>query len=293
MTFAMLSFAHLLRCLLLAVVVVAPSTLVPVASRADGAPLTFGFLPYLASSELIARYGPLADYLSEATGRDVRIVVGVDYAAHMDATINDEIDIAFLGALPYVQLVEAVGRRPLLARFAFNGEPSFRGAIFTAESSPVAALEDLRDRRIGFGDPRSTLSAILPKYTLRKAGVTFEAVSMQTHDNIVLGVLLDELDAGATAEEVFEENRSRGLRIVAYTPRISTHVLVASPRLGDATIARLRSALLTLVTDPRGPDVLGAIGPTFNGFVAVRDSDYDDLRAVVADLSKQVDGPPE
>ncbi len=257
-------------------------------------PLRFGFLPYLSSAELIRRYGPLTRHLSAAIGRDMYIHVAADYGSHMKAVIDDELDIAFLGALPYVRLVEAVGPRPLLARFAFNGEPSFRGVIFTAEAAPYRALADLEGRRIGVGDPRSTLSSIMPRHALGVAGVTVRPVPMTTHDNIILGVLLGELDAGAVAEEVFDENRHRGLRPIAYTERISTHVFVASPRLDASTIERLRGALLSLDRNhPDGATVLNAAGSAVSGFVAVADSDYDSLRAVVASFSEPPDGAPQ
>lgn len=258
--------------------------LVPLSPRAEEA-LTFAFLPYLAESELIERYTPLARYLGKAVGRTIEIEVAPTYDAHIWAVERDEPDIAFLGASPYVKIIDKVGPRPLLARYEIQGQPTFRGVIFTRKDSTLETLADLKGKRLGLGSHQSTLSHILPRHALESAGVAVsdlaEARTLKTHDNIVFAVLMGEVDAGAGAQEVFEEHKERGLRALGYSEAISTHVLLASPRLAPDLRAKLSEALTDLKGRPEAKAVLGALGASITGFAPVADSDYDNLRRIL------------
>lgn len=246
--------------------------------------LTMGFMPYLASQQLIRKYQPLADYLSGEIGVDVEIVVAKDYATHLKNTGEDRLDISFLGGSPYVVITEKYGSKPLLARYEFNHRPHFRSVIFTTENSGLEEISDLKGKSVVYGSKKSTLSTQVPFFMLMQAGLSeddYVSEFLNNHENVILSVLLGDFDAGAAAEEIFEEHKSKGLRAIAYSPYLSTHVFAASAELDPVLQDKIKKALLGLKDKVNGKEILTSVSPILTGFVDVRDSDYNLLRGIL------------
>ncbi|MEO5342110.1 MAG: phosphate/phosphite/phosphonate ABC transporter substrate-binding protein [Gammaproteobacteria bacterium SHHR-1] len=250
-------------------------------------PLVLGFMPYLNAERLVEKYRPLADYLARQLGREVRIRVARDYAEHNQKVGRDLLDIAFLGGSPYVEVSADYGPKPLLARFVFAGKPSFRSVIFVASDSPLQGLAELRGKRLALGNIHSTLSSQVPVYMLEQAGVALDGLSgrehLRNHENVVLGVKYGDFDAGAVAEEVFEQYlRQGGIRALAYSQELSTHLFVTRKDLPLPTQLALREALLGLAEQAEAGPILSAIDPNLSGFAPVSDADYDPHRRILA-----------
>ncbi|MBF0247233.1 MAG: phosphate/phosphite/phosphonate ABC transporter substrate-binding protein [Alphaproteobacteria bacterium] len=255
--------------------------------------LTLGFMPYLNAETVLEKYTPLARYLGAKLGREVRIEVAKDYAEHIRRTGQDELDISFLGGSPYVVIGDEYGRKPLLARFEFAGKPTFRSVIFVAKDSPIQAVADLKGKTMAFGNRNSTLSTQVPLYTLIQGGVGLDDLKahehLRNHDNVVMGVEVGDFDAGAVAEEVFHEYRGKAVRVLAYSPELSTHVFVASQAMAPELRQAVADALLGVKDDPAGGEVLRAIGADLTGFVTAADSDYDLHRDMLGKVLPMLD----
>ena len=102
-----------------------------------------------------------------------------------------------------------------------------------------------------------------------------------SHHNVALGVLGGYFDAGGVKEEVFEEYRARGLRMLVKSPPISEHLFVTRATLPAALRESLRSAMMELSEDERGGDALRSIKEGVTGLVPVADGDYDSLRKIL------------
>jgi phosphonate transport system substrate-binding protein len=244
--------------------------------------------PFKPPTQLAAAFAPLASYLSDKLGQPVTVRIAKDYQTHIEAIGNDAADIAYLGPVPYVKLRAAYGPKPLLARQQIGSSPVFHGKIFVRQDSPVHTLADLKGKRFAFTDPHSTMGYLVPRYQLWQAGIPVERLAsyqfLGNHTNVALGVLAGDYDAGAVKEDVFDLYKDRGLRAIATSPPISDHVFVASRKLPDAQVGKLRDALLQLHKDPQGAQILQSITPGVTALVPVRDSDYDTLRTVLKKL---------
>ena len=253
-----------------------------------GEPLRLGVNPYIDGVELHHRWTPLIDYLAERLGRPVELRVSPSYAEHIAAVGEGRLDIAYLGPVPYVKVTERYGPRPLLARLRIRGEESFRGVIAAREGSEVNDPVDLAGRRFAFGDPDSTMSHHLPRYALLRAGVAVSELAehrfLGSHDDVALGVLMGRFDAGGLKPSVFERYQARGLRALAYTPRVSNHVLAAAPDLSPVLIGELRELLLGMARHGEGRAVLESIGEGVDGFTPADDGEFDPLRAMLRGL---------
>jgi len=260
-----------------------------VAWSQQAAPFVLAVHPYLPSEEIIRRFTPLADYLGQRLGRPVRVRVGRDYEDHLSAIGGDRVDIAYMGPAPYTQLVARYGRRPLLVRIETLGKPYLSGVIFARQDGPVHELKDLAGKRFAFGDPASTMGSQLPQYLLLKSGIGLGQLAhydhVLSHNNVIMGVLAGDFDAGAVRRDVFDEAAHRGLRVVAELPQVSEHLFVTRSDLPEPDIQVLREALLTLKSSPEGPGVMHAMGAEVTGMVPVADADYDSLRGILRTLS--------
>ncbi|MEN8178447.1 MAG: phosphate/phosphite/phosphonate ABC transporter substrate-binding protein [Pseudomonadota bacterium] len=246
--------------------------------------------PYLPFQELHKRYQPLAKYLREVLDATVVVRIGRDYGEHIAHIGMDKVDIAYMGPATYVRLVEKYGKKPLLARLEVNGKPAFHGYLVTNSNSGVNDIQSLRGKRFAFGDPASTMSHLVPRHMLMEAGMDvgdlMDYQFLGSHKNVALAVLSEAFDAGAVKEEVMVSYRSRGLKAIARSAPFSEHLFVARADAEDEFVDVVRKALYQLSESQEGRRILNSIKFGVTGLVPVEDSDYDNLRAVLKQLSE-------
>jgi phosphonate transport system substrate-binding protein len=117
--------------------------------------LILGVHPYLRHFDLIERFTPIADYFSSFLGQSVRIEIAENYQDHIKALGENKFDIAYLGPVPYVRVVDAYGAIPILGKFEIKGRNTFRGVIIVREDSDIKKLTELDGKRFAFGDTNS------------------------------------------------------------------------------------------------------------------------------------------
>ncbi len=252
--------------------------------------LVFGVHPYKPAIELEFMFAPLTAYLSSLIGEPVLLSVSKDYEEHVRRVGEGGVDIAFMEPALYVEMADRYGKKPLLARLETERVPTYYGVILVRKDSTIKLLKDLKGRRMAFSDRRSTSGHIIPRHMFARAGVTLadfaEHTFMANHDNVALGVLVGDFDAGAVDEEVFAKYEPRGLRILALTPPISEHLFVAGSGLDPRVVETLRSGLQRLKDVPSGGTIMRAVNPSVTALVPVEDADYDNLRAILNELKE-------
>jgi phosphonate transport system substrate-binding protein len=254
-------------------------------------PLILGVHPYKSAVTLVESYKPLASYLSHKTGRTITVRITRDYSTHIQLIGEDKLDIAYMGPASYVDLVMRYGKKPLLARQAIHGNPTFQGKIVVHRDSTISSLVELVGKRFAFGDSASTMSHLVPRYMLRQAGVTVDRLTkhqfLGSHDNVALAVLAGDYDAGAVKEAVYKKYQARGLKVLATTPALSEHLFVTRSKLPAEVRRTLREALYILKDDPQGPAIMAGIKPGMTAWVPVTDTDYDNLRIILNALARE------
>lgn len=252
--------------------------------------LTLGIHPYKSHTKLIKAFTPLAKYLTEKTGVPVKIIISKDYQTHIDSIGSDRLDIAYMGPASYIKLVDRYGKKPILACQAIHGKPTFQGKIIIRKDSPLVSLDQLKGKSFAFGDPDSTMSHLVPRCMLWTAGIGTKDLKrhkfLGSHDNVALAVLAGDYDAGAVKESVFYKYEKRGLKTLADSPALFEHVFVTSRKLDPAIIQKLRNALFSLDKDANGHSVMNSIKPGMTSMYPVKDTDYDNLRDILATLKE-------
>ena len=258
--------------------------------NAQEKPLILGIHPYLSSTEIYKRFSPLADHLSRELGRPVQIHIESTYDSHVAAIGRGKADIALMGPAPYVQLTGRYGRVPLLAAFETKGSRTFKGVIAVRRDSPIKTLAQLRGKKFGFGPAPSTMSNLVPRYMLLKAGIDLKLLGkaefLTNHENIAIGVLSGDFDAGALKEDIFNEYAQQGLSALAISEPIPDHLFVARAGLPEDLVRRISKILISIKDTEDGRRILGSIQKTLTALVTARDTDYDVLRKLLDTLAR-------
>ena len=254
-------------------------------------PLVLGVHPFQSLDILEEQFSPLIDYLSAETGLEVQLRVGASYQEHIDALGRDRIDLAYIGPVGYVQMVDRYGKKPLIAMQEVDGKPFFQGVILARIDSGFDSLADLSEGDFAFVDRHSTMGFFLPASILLQHNPAIIEEKryqfLRTHENVALGVLAGDFVAGAVKENVFQAYKQSGLKILAKTPPVAEHLFVASSKLPPQTLAILRNLILELHTTSRGQAAMRAIKPTISRFVPVDDAAYDSLRTIMLELERK------
>lgn len=243
--------------------------------------------PYLSEEELVKKFAPIASYLSKRLGKTVKVKIGSNYGEHIQYIGLDKVDIAYMGPASYVNMVHDFGDKPILARLEVEGKSWFQGNIIVREADGIKTLADIKGKRVAFGDPNSTMSYIVPHYMMHKAGIFINSVSrhqfLYSHNNVALGVLSGDFDAGAVKPAVFKKFADAGLRTIAKTPKISEHLFVTRADLPIKQIELLRSIMINMKESDEGLDALHAIKGSITGLVEANSGHYNNLRKIIID----------
>src|SRR2546422_10654972 len=247
-------------------------------------PLRVSMIPTTDPGKATREMQPLVDYLSRKTSGPVQMTVPTNYAAVVEALINDQVDIAHLGGFTYVQSSKRAGVKPLVQR---ERDREFHSLFITQAGSPIRSLADLKKRSFAFGDVNSTSGHLMPEYFMRRNGVDPEVIAKAIytggHDATLLAVANGKVDAGALDEAVFQRMTSQGkidpakVRVFWTTPPFFDYVWVARKGLDPRKADAVRDAFLALdQADPQRRAILEALSAS--KYVPARDADYGALR---------------
>lgn len=250
--------------------------------------LRVSLIPSTDPAKATRELQPVIDYLGKKTGAQVQMTIPTNYAAVVEALVNDQIDVAYLGGFTYVQASKRAGVVPLVQR---ERDRNFHSLFITQPGSPIQTLADLKGHSFAFGDVNSTSGHLMPEYFLREANadpeVIAKAIYTGGHDATLLAVANGKVDAGALDEAVFQKMTSTGkvdpakVRVFFTTPPFFDYVWAARKGLDPKVAQGVASAFLSLdASDPPQKAALEALSAT--KYVPANDSDYDKLRQAAA-----------
>lgn len=267
-----LSWMRILRAVLLLLF----SSLVPVPASAE----TLTFSPMLIDKpETVAsRWRPTLDHLEKVLGANIRIVIQPDYGKIIEKFRQGEIDLAFLGPLPYLELKHSFpAAEPVAHIREADGRAKYTCAI-VALAERRFAIAALRDKTIALTQPLSTCGYLGTDGILRQAGSGLEYNRYRylgSHENVALAVARGDYDAGGLKTVVGQRYEHLGVRVIAESEALPSFALIANARkLSPARIERIRKALVSVAPAMRA----GWGGALQHGFESASDRDYDGMR---------------
>ena len=249
--------------------------------------IRWGLLPYVAPEEIVARYSPIIERVSEHLGYPMEVVVGDDYRHLESMIVRGSVDVGVLGPYAYVR---ARKEQPGLSVFASHvalGSTTYGSYILTHEDTGFRSLDDLKGRSFAFVDRRSTSGWLSPAARMLDAGINPErdisARYLGSHEKVFDAIAARQVDAGAVYGASLSEGRKRNpsagqVVVLAKCERIPYDAYVARAGLPEVVSEALAAALGEISTrDAQGRKTLSNLA-RINGFIPVDDTYYDTIR---------------
>jgi phosphonate transport system substrate-binding protein len=230
---------------------------------------------------------PLRNYLTQAIGRPVKLVVPDRYAETVQHLADGSYDFACLGALMYVRAHSQNGVVPLVQR---SSDLQFHSVFVTGTNSGIHALSDLKGKRFAYGDVDSASGHLIPYREMSEAGIqASDLKSRYSGSHVVTAALVESgaVEAGALDEAVFHSLIDGGkldrnkVRVFYTSKPFVDYVFVARKGISEAEREKFTQALLGLKEGENDAPlkVLRA-----KQFVAASDKEYDGIRKIAKEL---------
>lgn len=256
----------------------------------------------------IERFTPLANYLEDALAdhgiTHVAISVLPDSEAMAVAMREGDVDLYFDSPMVAAHVARLADGEPLLRRWK-NGISTYHSVIVVPTNSPIASLDDLAGRTVGFQEPDSTSGFMLPAAMMRQYGLQLrelespEAAPAETEAgyvftgddrNTVLWLARGMIDAGATDPrglEWLQEARPDAFRVLTRSIDVPRQVVVRRSGMAPELAESIVGILSSMVETQAGIDTMEAFNDTtrFDEFPDGVDATFDPIYHLLDQLS--------
>lgn len=225
---------------------------------------TFTAIPDADESRLNARFGKVADYLSEQLGVDVKYIPVKSYPAAITAFRNDQVQLAWFGGLSGVQARALVDGSEAIAQG--YEDQFFKTYIIANTSTEVEASdeipEDIKGKTFTFGSKGSTSGRLMPEFFIRDAfnaspDELFSRVGFSgDHSRTIAQVQSGVYQVGAVNYSVWDTEVEEGkidtdkVKVIWTTPTYPDYQWTirgdVDARYGEGFKEKVRNALLNM-----------------------------------------------
>jgi phosphonate transport system substrate-binding protein len=245
--------------------------------------LRFSPLPMLSEHLVKEQFLSFCSSLAELTDQNVSLIYKKDYQELLDALHNDEVDLAYLGPLPYV-----------MARRTDNDiVPVVRFLNRQQQATYTCSLVTFGDNQPNLDSAYSTVALTQPYSTCGYLATESLLAPLQhslsdcpytyvgDHEQAALSVIRGDAVLAGVKTTIARQYENLGLTIIDESPPLPGFLLVANRRtLDPATIDRLREDLLalneTVANGAKSPLQWGKM--IRYGMIEANDKDYDPIR---------------
>jgi len=256
--------------------------------------LVLGLIPERNIFKQLDRYEPLANYLSEKIGADVKLKVLTRYGNIIDNFASAGLDGAFFGSFTYTLAHAKLGVEAIARPETVGGVSTYYGLLFVRKDSGIKSVGDMKGKRFVFVDRATTAGYLLPRAFFKAHRIenykTFfkETYFSGTHEDAIFDVLNKKAEIGAAKNTVFArlaavDSRVKDeLVILARSPDVPENGLAVKKDLDHTIRNKLQEALLNMQNDIQGMNVLQNLGA--KRFIETTNSDYANVYRYVKQI---------
>lgn len=247
--------------------------------------LVLGVFPRHNYTETQEMFRPLAKYLSEALGREVRLETARDYETFWTGVAGRRYDIVHLSQSQYVVAQRSHGYRVILKNEEF-GESTLASVIVVRADSGITRLDQLKGKTVMFGGARSaTMSYLVPREMLRAANAPPDSYKTEfalNPPNALMAVYLRRADACGVGEAVVRQQQTTPdvnmaeMRIIGRSASLPQLPWAVRGDMSAELRLRIQRALTDLPRSAAGQHALSRARLT--RLVSATDADYEPFR---------------
>lgn len=224
--------------------------------------LTFGLVAGPSATDVLARFGELADLFRERGLVDLEPRPAESYKELADKVREGSTDVSWLGPVSYAWLAEGVTPIGCIGR---GGETDYRAALVVRDDSKIKSLADLKDAtglKGGWVDPWSAAGYVVPRLELARRKIlptpTFASEKFYGSHRAALEALArGDCDIAATYARFAESATAGGwsevkglsVRVLVTWGPIPSDVIAVRRNLGSKEYEATRDAFRTASAD--------------------------------------------
>ncbi len=251
-------------------------------------PITFGILPFVSAEQLVIRFTPLVNYLSQHLNTEIRIETAPGFKEFSQRTTKDKrYDILFTAPHFYPSARKA-GYRLI----ASVDSPGMRAVFVVPKKSNIKTIDDLKGKRLATVDTKS-LATLLVRKKLKEHGINpdtdLKIIATPTHNASLLSAYHGVTDASALMQPPYAAASQQvrdNMRIIAKTKRAPHIPISVSNRISNECAEDIRYLLLNMTSTEEGRNVL-----KHNRFSGYRLSSADEYEKFNAQIFQQLNAP--
>lgn len=271
----------------------------------DRPTMKIGYMNCNSEEETMQRFLPLTKYLSEKLNIDFQ-AIPVDTQDFPERFAAGEFEFTHTNSLVYVIMREEQQALLLATEKRGNYGSHTAGAIIAKKGSGIETLADIKGKRMIFG-PQLAPSGFLAQYDLMlrngidpELDIAYYAIPSGSfkHEKVVYAVYFDQFDVAAVPGLDLELMTRDGkitaddFVILGQSPIFPYCTFGAQKDVDPELVKKFRQALVELTetdtVDYQGETLKVLASAWIDGFEALSDSDYDQLR----EMAKRANMPP-
>lgn len=229
--------------------------------------VTEGVTYQATPKEIREKFEPLAEVIAKALRREVRVVLVPGYDDARAGLAKQEFDLAYLHPA-HIALAEIKAGRYRTVAWT-TGFTDYTVSLLVKPGSTVKTLDDMKGRTLVTPDPDS-ITAWMVRAMLRGGNLGENDLRVRTtryQDAVPFYLDYDFADIGATAaSSVVKSWTGKGGRVALKSRSLPIKHIIASTKLSNDEMDRVRDALVGLANTEPGRKVLALTG--YKGFQA-------------------------
>lgn len=266
------------------------------ADEFDGVKLEMliGLIPEQNIFIQMEKYMPLAEYLSNRLGKEIKLTILSKYGDVIDRFYSRGMDGAFLGELTAVIAYEKLGVRPIATMINLDDSDRVRGHIIARRDSGIHSINDMKGRVAAFVDKASVTGYLFPLAYLKKNGIDdpenffSEIFFTGSNDASVFAVLDGRADIGCVNNRVLRDIIAndamigKELAIIATSDEMPNTTLCVNRNLAPDDQKAIRKILVDIENDEKGKEVMKVFGA--RGFREATIKDFAPVYALLKEI---------
>jgi ABC-type phosphate/phosphonate transport system substrate-binding protein len=220
-----------------------------------------GVTYYVTPTEIREKYKDLADLIGKTLKTSVKVVPVDQYPVLRKGLDEQQYDLAFVHPAHHSLVSLRDGKYHLVV--LTKGFTEYKARFFARKDTPLRQPSEMKGKRFGMPDPDS-ITAVIMRATLRDLGIDAAKAEIRTtryQDAVPFFVENRFSDVGITGSPaVAKDWQGKGGAIVLESKPVPIKHMIASAKLSEHDIRKVRQLMLGLDRSEAGQKILAKIG---------------------------------
>lgn len=220
-----------------------------------------GVTYYVTPSEIREKYKDLSDLLGKQLKTTVKVVPVDQYPVLRKGLDEQQYDLAFVHPAHHSLMSLRDGKYRLVA--LTKGYTEYKARFFVRKDALFKEPADMKGKRFGMPDPDS-ITAVITRATLRDLGIDARTAEIRTtryQDAVPFFVENGFSDVGITGSgAVVKDWQEKGGAVLLESKPVPIKHMIASTKMSDADVEKVRSVMLGLDKSDAGQKILAKLG---------------------------------